>query len=136
MKRILLDTNAYVAFKQGRPEALRVLQQAPAIALNSIVLGELLCGFATSAREDATRGELEQFLDSPRVCILPLDRRTAEQYASVYVALKQRGTPIPTNDMWIAASAIQHGLDLFSYDGHFQGIQGLRTGKSLPELGG
>jgi predicted nucleic acid-binding protein len=134
VKSILIDTSAYVAFKRGQPDAIAVVRSAPAIEVNAIVVGELLSGFAASAHDDRDRQEFEAFLTSPRVILLPLDRRTAEVYAAVYRALRSAGTPIPTNDMWIAASAIQHGLALFTYDRHFGAVAGLRAGKSLPEL--
>jgi tRNA(fMet)-specific endonuclease VapC len=131
---ILIDTNAYAAFKQGNADAISVLQQAPTIALNTIVLGELLSGFALGSREDINRRELAEFVESPRVIILPLDRRTAEHYSSVYLSLRRAATPIPTNDIWIAASALQHNLSLYTFDRHFQAIAGLRIGRSLSEL--
>jgi len=136
VKPILIDTNAYVAFKRGRPEAISVLQHAPGILFNPVVLGELLGGFAEGSCENENRSELAQFLASPRVAVLPLDYHTAEQYATIYVALKRAGTPIPGNDMWIAASAVQHGLALFSYDNHFRLVDGLRVGVSLTEFSG
>jgi tRNA(fMet)-specific endonuclease VapC len=131
---ILLDTNAYAAFKQGYPEAISILQQASGIALNSVVLGELLSGFAFGSREDVNRRELAKFLDSQRVVVLPIDRNTSDHYAKIYLALKKAATPIPTNDMWIAASAIQHDLPLYTFDRHFQAVPGLRIGNSLLEL--
>ena len=134
MNPILLDTNAFAAFMRGDPQASAILQRAPAIGISSVVLGELLVGFGRGAREDLNRKELGDFLASPRVTVLPVDSRTAEQYAVVYLTLRKAGTPIPTNDIWIAASAFQHGMDLFSYDGHFQAVDGLRVGTSLSEL--
>ena len=134
MKPILVDTNAYVAFKRGDAGALSVIQRAPAIVMSAIVLGELLGGIAAGSREDVNRRELARFLDSPRVALLPLDRHTAEHYAAIYAALKKAATPIPTNDMWIAATAIQHGLVLFSFDRHFRAVAGLRAGASLADL--
>ncbi len=134
MNAVLLDTNAYVAFKRGQPEALKILQHAPRIAVNPVVLGELLSGFAVGTRAEANRRELEEFLNSPRVEVLAITQRTSEQYAAVYLALKKAGTPIPTNDMWIAASALEHGLTLFSYDTHFYAIQDLRVGMSLSDF--
>jgi predicted nucleic acid-binding protein len=131
---ILIDTNAYAAFKQGYAEAISVIQEASAIALNTVVLGELLSGFAMGVREDSNRTELARFMDSPRVVVLPLDQDTAGHYARIYSALKKAATPIPTNDMWIAASALQHGLSLFTFDRHFQTVAGLHSGKSLREL--
>jgi tRNA(fMet)-specific endonuclease VapC len=134
VKPILIDTNAYVAFKRGDAEAVSIVQQAPVIAMNAIILGELLGGFASGSREDVNRKELARFLDSPRVTVLPLDQRTADRYATVYSALKRAATPIPTNDMWIAATAIQHCLALFSFDRHFQTIAGLQVGASVVDL--
>lgn len=125
MNPILLDTNAYVAFKRGHPQALSAVQNAPTIALNPVVLGELLSGFAAGDREKANRDELAEFLASPRVSVLPMGYATAEQYATVFRTLRTVGTPIPTNDMWIAASAIEYGIDLLSYDAHFQAVGGL-----------
>jgi len=134
MRRVLIDTNAYVAFKRGQPEALRILQNTPGIAVNSVVLGELLSGFAVGTRAEANRRELEEFLNSPRVEVFAVTHRTAEHYAAIFLALKGAGTPIPTNDMWIAASAMEHDLGLFTYDAHFRSIHGLRIGMSHSEL--
>ena len=76
--------------------------------------------------EDLERAkELNQFLDSQRVYILEIDEETAEFYAKIYWDLKKKGNPIPTNDMWVAASAMRHGLSLFTYDEHFNNINGL-----------
>jgi tRNA(fMet)-specific endonuclease VapC len=131
---ILIDTNAYVAFKQGDADAISILQQSPMISLNTIVLGELLSGFAMGLRGDLNRRELTRFLDSPRVHVWTLDWDTAGHYATVFSALKKAATPIPTNDMWIAASAIQHNLLLYTLDRHFDAVAGLRHGKSLAEI--
>jgi tRNA(fMet)-specific endonuclease VapC len=134
MRPILIDTNAYVAFKRGDPEAIQIVQRSPAIALSATILGELLGGFALGSREEANRQELARFLDSSRVAVLPLDRHTAEHYASVYLALRRIAAPIPTNDMWIAASAIQHRLAVFSYDRHLRLVTGLQVGDTLADL--
>jgi len=134
IRNILLDTNAYVAFKQGRSEAVEVLQHAPRIGLNSIVLGELLSGFAVGRREQENRQELERFLASDRVDQLVVDIETAEHYAAMYRDLRSRGRPIPTNDIWIAASALQHGLAIFSHDGHFHEVPGLTVGTRLADF--
>lgn len=134
MNAVLLDTNAYVAFKRGQPEAVSALQHAPRIAVNAVVLGELLSGFAVGSRAEDNRRELAEFLMSPRVEVLTITQQTAEQYAAIYLALKKAGTPIPTNDMWIAASALEHGATLFSYDTHFRAVQGLRLGMSLSDF--
>ena len=134
IRHILLDTNAYVAFKQGTADAVEFLQHAPRIGLNSIVLGELLSGFVVGSREQENRQELEQFLASDRVDQLVIDVETSEHYAGVYRDLRRRGRPIPTNDMWIAATALQHGLTLFSHDGHFHEVTGLSVGTRLADF--
>ena len=88
-------------------------------------MGELLSGFKGGTKESINRRELEQFLDSPRVNLLTLDEETAEFYARIYWNVKKKGKPIPTNDLWVAASAMRHGLALFTYDEHFADIAGL-----------
>lgn len=131
LRNLLLDTNAYSAFKSGRPEALEIISHASVLGLDSIVLGELLGGFVNGAREAWNRRQLEEFCSSSRVRRFPVDDRTAEYYANIYSALKRKGRPIPTNDMWIAASALRHELALFSFDGHFRYIDGLVVGSKL-----
>lgn len=131
---ILLDTNAYAAFKQGNPEAKEIVRRAATLAFNSTVLGELLAGFAVGSREAKNRAELQQFLASARVLVLAVDEATAGYYATIYQSLRHKGRPIPTNDMWIAASAHQHGYALFSYDGHFRNIDGLLVGATAADL--
>jgi len=124
--RVLLDTNAYVAFKGGDPNTIDVLRIAVEIRLNAVVVGELLAGFSVGSREAVNRSELAEFLDSPRVDVLDLTQETASFYATVFALLKHKGRPIPTNDLWIAATALQHGLALVTYDAHFREIEGLR----------
>jgi tRNA(fMet)-specific endonuclease VapC len=131
---VMLDTNAYTAFKLGQSDAVEIIQCAPALMVNSIVLGELLAGFAVGSREAQNRAELHQFLASRRVRLCSVDDITAPSYAHVYRSLKHKGKPIPTNDMWIAASALQQGCALFSFDGHFQHIDGLVVGATVTDL--
>lgn len=125
MKRILIDTNAYAAFKRDDAAAVKTLQISEYIGINVVVLGELFSGFKGGTKEPQNKSELEQFLDSPRVEVVLLDEETAEFYAKIYWDLKKKGKPIPTNDMWVAASAMRHGLSLFTYDEHFNNIDGL-----------
>lgn len=131
MRPILLDTNAYSAFKRGETAIVSVLQHAPCIILCATVLGELLGGFAAGQRESFNRSELTQFINTPRVKVVPITEATADLYALVYVALKRKGQPIPTNDLWIAASSLEHGAALLTLDSHFQNIDGLRAGGEL-----
>lgn len=125
MKKILMDTNAYAAFKRNDPSALDAVRTAEYIGVNVVVLGELYSGFKGGSKETRNRMELDQFLDSPRVATILMDEETAEFYAKVYWDLKKKGKPVPSNDIWVAASAMRHGLALFTYDDHFKNIDGL-----------
>ncbi|CAG0940059.1 Ribonuclease VapC4 [Gallionellaceae bacterium] len=134
MRPIALDTNAYVAFKRGDEQVVAVIQHAPSIILCVTVLGELLGGFAAGQRESANRSELSQFINTPRVKVVPGTAATADLYALVYAALRRKGQPIPTNDLWIAASSLEHGAALLTFDAHFKSIDGLRAGARLEEF--
>jgi tRNA(fMet)-specific endonuclease VapC len=134
MNQILIDTNIYVAFKRNDQTVVNLLRQAASIAMNTVVLGELLAGFRGGRRDAENRRELDLFLDTPRVAMLPVDEGTADFFALVFNQLKTNGTPIPTNDIWIAASAMQHGLALASLDNHFRQIAGLNMISGIPEV--
>ena len=134
MKKILLDTNAYVAFKKGNEEAIHIVQKTAVIGFSVIVLGELLAGFSCGSKESTNRQELKAFLDSPRVVLLNTSEVTSEFYAKVFSGLKQKGKPIPTNDLWIAATALEHGHAIFTYDRHFKEIDGLLVGNKPSDL--
>jgi tRNA(fMet)-specific endonuclease VapC len=134
VRPILIDTNAYAAFMRGAPEIVEVIAHADGLYLNSIVLGELLGGFAAGKRESKNRAELARFLDSPRVGVLPVTADTADSYALVYAGLRRKGTPIPSNDLWIAATALEHGTALLSLDAHFAHVEGLRIGKQMSDF--
>jgi predicted nucleic acid-binding protein len=134
MRLIALDTNAYVAFKRGDEQIVAVLQHAPAIIMCVTVLGELLGGFAAGQRESQNRSELSRFLNTPRVKLVSVTSATADLYALVYAALRRRGQPIPTNDLWIAASSLEHGAALLTLDVHFQSIDGLRACARLDDF--
>jgi tRNA(fMet)-specific endonuclease VapC len=125
MNRILIDTNIYSCALRGDPEIVKVLRQVSHIGLSAISIGELLSGFKGGNREKENRKELGIFLDSPRVTLYSIDEYTAEYYCSIINQLKTLGAPIPTNDIWIAAVAFQHGLQLFTLDKHFSHIEGL-----------
>lgn len=125
MKRILIDTNFYVAFKRNERSAVDLLRQAEHIGICTVVLGELLAGFRCGSRGAENRRQLDQFLDSPRVEILNIDEEIAEFYAGIFQALKEKGRPIPSNDLWIAATTLRHGFALATLDDHFRHIDGL-----------
>ena len=125
MRRLLIDTNIYSNAQRGTSEVLEVLQRIDEIAICSVSIGELLSGFKNGRRQSENRRELAEFLDAPRVRICAVDETTAEFYAEVLDSLRQSGDPIPTNDIWIAAIAFQHGLRLYTLDGHFSKVPGL-----------
>ena len=125
MSAIALDTNAYTGLIHGLPAVIGAVRTAREIHLPLIVLGELLAGFAAGARAEANRRDLAGFLTSPRVAVLNPDQGTARHYAEIYAALRAVGSPIPTNDMWIAALARQHRLALLTFDSHFAAVPGL-----------
>lgn len=125
MKRIIIGTNFYTAFKRNDTEAVNLLRRVEYIGINAVILGELFAGFRCGNKERQNRIELDQFLDSARVYTIMLDDETSEFYAQVFSELRQKGRPIPSNDLWLAASALQHGLALATYDEHFSNISGL-----------
>ncbi len=125
MNRILIDTNIYSGALRGDQDIVGVLRQAEHIGLSVISMGELFSGFKGGKREEENKRQLGMFLDSPRVALYPVDEYTAQHYCAILHQLRHKGTPIPTNDIWIAAAAFQHGLPLFTKDRHFSKIEGL-----------
>ncbi len=125
MTALVIDTNVYSGFRSGLPSVVQALRAAHEIHLPLIVLAELLAGFAAGTRARKNRDELAQFMASPRVHLLKPDQKTAHHYADVFAALRKIGSPIPANDLWIAALARQHRLPLFSLDAHFAAVPGL-----------
>jgi tRNA(fMet)-specific endonuclease VapC len=125
MNKILIDTNIYSYALRGDSRAVEILRKALHIGISVISIGELLSGFKGGNKEKDNRKELGFFLDSPRVSLYPINEYTAEYYCSILNQLKKSGTPIPTNDIWIAAVAFQHGLQLHTLDKHFSNVEGL-----------
>lgn len=120
--RLLLDTSAYSAFMRGHAEIRSAVQANEEIFLSSIIVGELIAGFIKGGRRRKNEGELKRFLASPRVGVLDITEETAERYAVILNSLWRAGTPLPTNDIWIAASAMEYGLRLVTTDGHYQKV--------------
>lgn len=117
--RIALDTNRYVDLCKGFDETIEILEQADEILMPFVVLGELRAGFAHGRREAENERVLRRFLLKNGVRVLFADDQTTHHYASVFRQLRKQGTPIPTNDMWIAALVLQHNLVLHARDKHF-----------------
>ncbi|MDK9706594.1 MAG: type II toxin-antitoxin system VapC family toxin [Desulforhopalus sp.] len=125
MNKILIDTNIYSYAMRGDSRAVEVLRKAVHIGISVISIGELFSGFKGGSKEKENRNELGIFLDSPRVSLYAVDEYTAEYYCAILNQLRLSGTPIPTNDIWIAAVAFQHGLPLYTLDKHFSNVEGL-----------
>ena len=120
--RIALDTNRYVDLCKGVQETVALLEDAEAVFLPFVVLGELRAGFALGRRQVENERILRRFLVKPGVTVLFADDQTTHHYAAVFRQLRKQGTPIPTNDLWIAALVLEHGLALASRDAHFAQI--------------
>ncbi len=127
MKKILIDTNIYSYAMRGDHDVTDQVKKMDEIGISVISIGELYSGFKAGSKQLENHSELEFFLDSPRVVLYSVDIITADYYSEILSGLKKAGTPIPTNDIWIAAVAFQHGLKLFTKDVHFSFIKGLVT---------
>ena len=117
--RIALDTNRYVDFCRGNEDVVRVIQEAERLFLPLMVLAELRARFLCGSQLRKNEATLTLFLNSPRVEILDPDEQTTHHYARLFYQLRKQGTPIPTNDLWIAALVVQHDLVLCARDQHF-----------------
>jgi predicted nucleic acid-binding protein len=120
--KVLLDTSAYSALHRGEKAILGVMQEAETVAIPAIILGELYSGFRQGNRYAENRALLARFLAKPSVRILSVTEQTALHYAEIDVYLRQRGRPIPRNDVWIAAAAMEHGMEVLTHDDHFREI--------------
>ena len=117
--RVALDTNRYVDLCRGVPETVELLEEAEAGIIPFVVLGELRAGFAHGRRQAENEQVLRRFLLKEGVRALFPDDQTTHNYSSVFRQLRKQGTPIPTNDMWLAALVLQHNLALHARDKHF-----------------
>ena len=127
MTRLCLDMSAYSHFKRGAPEAVHAIASASSVAIPVIVLGELRTGFRLGRRFAENEHEILSFLAQPLVRVLEVDDEAASIYAEIVSALRQAGTPIPTNDIWIATLAVRDGSKVLTYDEHFTLIHRLGT---------
>ena len=117
--RVALDINGYVDLCRGVEDTVALLEEADAIFLPFVVLGELRAGFAHGRRTADNERILRRFLSKDDVRVLFADDQTTHHYAAVFRQLRKQGTPIPTNDMWLAALVLQHNLALHARDRHF-----------------
>lgn len=121
--RLLLDTNAYSRLLRGVPETTVHVRKAERILMSTIVVGELIFGFRYGSRYAQNMQQLNAFLQEPHVDLLPVTLVTADRFGYLANALRSKGTPIPSNDLWIAAHAVEHAAGLLSYDAHFADVE-------------
>ncbi len=124
MSRYVVDTSAYSHFNRGDRQVVDLIDSALWLGMPSIVLGELEVGFLLGMPErlDSNRETLREFLDNLVVDELGLDHEVSRAYAEIVVALRGAGIKMPTNDIWIAATAARHGAAVLTYDTHFRAI--------------
>ena len=123
--RVLLDSNAYSEFMRGNHHAGEIVRGAEQILLSAVVIGEQLYGFRQGPRYQQNLVELRSFLERPYVSFVPVGPVTADRCSRIMVSLRAKGRPSPTNDVWIAAHAMETGADLVSADRHFEHVDGI-----------
>lgn len=125
--RLALDTNRYRDLADGLDEVVGTLEHAESVSVPFVVVAELRVGFAVGSKGKTNERTLQRFLAKPGISVLYADERTTRTYASLYRQLRAQGTPIPTNDLWIAALVLDHDLVLYSRDRHFEHLPQLRV---------
>jgi tRNA(fMet)-specific endonuclease VapC len=122
VSRYCLDTSAYSHLKRGDARVADLLDRAEWVGVPCIALGELHAGFRKGSRQKQNEAELEEFLADPIIEQLPVDGEVAHIFADIVMDLRRRGTPLPTNDIWIAATCARAGATLISFDAHFRKV--------------
>jgi tRNA(fMet)-specific endonuclease VapC len=125
VKRLMIDTNIYIEYLRGNTAIRDILDFTEILAFSVVSVGEILTGFYHKKENNKYFDELDKFFYSPRLLIYDIDAETSEFYAKLVNELKLAGNPIPTNDVWIAAQALQHGIKLLTMDNHFKKVPGL-----------
>lgn len=122
MRRFCLDTSAYSHFHKGHEGTARQLDAAEWIGVPAVTLGELRAGFLLGSYSQENEAQLVEFLANPVVDVLSTDTSVSLHYAEIYVDLRRAGTPLPLNDIWIAACAARYGATVLTFDRHFERI--------------
>ena len=126
--KLVLDTNAYSDYAEGLPGIVDFMaNHGEQIYLPSVVLGELNFGFIKGKRQQFNEKKLQQFISRLRVEIINVDADVARKYAIIYLSLQKKGTKIPINDVWIAASCMEAGGILMTRDKHFEVVEQIET---------
>jgi predicted nucleic acid-binding protein len=135
MSGLTFDTNAYPAFCERTEAVCRILEQVATVLISPVVIGELAAGFRYGNRKQENMQRLQELLEDPRVQVPPVRESIAQRYGQIWADLRRRGRPIPTNDIWIAAQAIEADATLITYDRHFLEVPDLRVWPELESTG-
>jgi predicted nucleic acid-binding protein len=122
-----LDTSAYSNFRRGHRGLVALIDRAEWIGIPAVTMGELRTGFLLGSRRERNESELVEFVAHPVVEVLPVDAEASRHYAEIVADLRHAGTPLPTNDIWIAATAARHGAAVLTSDDHFERIARVGT---------
>ena len=126
--KLVLDTNIYSDYAEGLPETVNFLAtHGEHLYLPSVVIGELNFGFMKGSQQQFNERKLKQFIKRLRVEIIDVDADVARKYAIVFLSLQKKGTKIPINDVWIAASCMEIGGTLLTRDRHFEVVEQIET---------
>ncbi len=123
--RILIDTNRFIDFCSGEEEVIDTFERASLLVIPFVVLAEIRVGAHLVKRGESQERVLNELLQQQGVRVAHSTDSTTHHYAGLYAKLKRNGTPIPTNDIWIAALAVEHSLVLYSRDAHFDVFPGI-----------
>lgn len=122
MSRYCLDTSAYSMLRRGEAQVTELIDGAEWIGVPAVTLGELHAGFARGSRRQENEETLENFLADPVVATLDVDHSVARIFGEIIADLRRAGTPLPTNDAWIAAQTLREGATVLTFDQHFRRI--------------
>ena len=126
--KLVLDTNIYTDYAEGVPQTVEFMaSHSEQLFLPSVVLGELHYGFMKGQRLQFNERKLHEFMDRLKVGIIEVNENVARKYATIYLGLQKKGTKIPINDVWIAASCMEVGGVLLTRDGHFETVNQIET---------
>ena len=122
MKRLVLDTNVLIPLLRNAANYSHLFKTYDEVILPAIVVGEYKAGLFATKTGEKNRQSLSDYIEDPNVRVVPITDRTSDLYAKIYQELRKKGKPIPQNDMWIAASALENGADLATGDAHFRHV--------------
>jgi tRNA(fMet)-specific endonuclease VapC len=126
--KLVLDTSSYCDFAEGLPDAVdAIATYGQSIFIPSVVLGELLFGFMKGTKQGFNERKLRQIVNRLKIEIIDINADVARKYAMIYLSLQRKGTKIPINDVWVAASCMEVAGMLLTRDKHFKQVDQIET---------